>query len=98
MRAVLKKIYRSALAGLFLVVALSMSATAYAACMSFAAARQAGILAKYNLKPAATVKSSVESRSGGKVLSIEVCEPGPTYMVTVARPDGVVSRIEVPAR
>ena len=85
-------------AGLCFAFALLFTQNAIAACMSFAEARQAGLFSKYNLKPAAGVKSAVEARTGGKVVSFEVCEPGPTYKVTVVRPGGVVSQVNVPAR
>ena len=89
---------RRAAAGLGFAVALFATQNAMAACMSFAEARQAGLFSKYNLKPAAAVKKSVESRTGGKAVSFEVCEPGPTYKVTVVSPGGVVSQVNVPAR
>lgn len=89
---------RRVTAALCFAFALLVTQNAMAACMSFVEARQAGLFSRYNLKPAAGVKTAVEARTGGKVVSLEICEPGPTYKVTVVRPGGVVSQVSVPAR
>lgn len=73
-------------------------AHAQGGCMSFGEARQAGLFARYKLRPAAQVKNAVEGRTGGKVVSVLICEPGPTYKLTVLQPRGNVSTVMEPAR
>lgn len=68
-------------------------------CVTFGKARKLQLFAKFNLRPAATVKNNVEARTGGKVVSFLVCRSGsgPFYQLTVVRPNGGVENITVPA-
>lgn len=65
-------------------------------CMTFSEARKAGLSS--GLRSAAAVKSEVEARTGGKVVSFLICRPGPIYKLTVLHPGGNVSNVTVPAR
>ncbi|MDA7947698.1 MAG: hypothetical protein MPJ78_09500 [Hyphomicrobiaceae bacterium] len=67
-------------------------------CVSFGQARKAGWVSGLNLRPAGSVKKSVEERTGGKVVSFKVCRSGPTYKLTVMRPDGNVMTVTEPAQ
>ena len=67
-------------------------------CVSFGQARKAGWTKGLNLRPAGSVKRSVEARTGGKVVSFKVCRNGPTYKLTVMRPDGNVMTVTEPAQ
>lgn len=91
------KINRWAGIGLAAMLGLAGAANAPAQgnCMSFAEARKAGLT---NLRPAASVKAEVEARTGGKVVSFQVCTQGPVYMLTVLQPGGTVTNLTIPAR
>jgi len=67
-------------------------------CMSFGQARKAGWISELRLRPAGSVKKSVEARTGGKVVSFKICRSGPTYKLTVMRPDGNVMTVTEPAQ
>ena len=69
-------------------------------CVTFGQARKLGLFARFNLRPAAVVKNSVEARIGGKVVSFLVCRSGagPVYQLTVVTPNGNVQNIRVPAQ
>jgi len=67
-------------------------------CLTFGQARQAGLFAQFNLRPAAAVKNAVEARTGGKVVSFLICRPGPVYKLTVIRPNGNVVTVTAPAQ
>lgn len=87
-----------ALGILLLLGSAAPSARAQGNCLTFGQARQAGLFAKFNLRPAAEVKNSVEARTGGKVVSFLICRPGPVYKLTVMRPDGNVVTVMEPAQ
>ena len=67
-------------------------------CVSFGQARKAGWISGLNLRSAGSVKKSVEARTGGKVVSFKICRAGPTYKLTVMRPDGNVMTVTEPAQ
>lgn len=73
-------------------------AHAQANCLTFGQARQAGLFAKFNLRPAGQVKRNVEAQTGGKVVAFLICRPGPVYNLKVLKPGGVVEDVTVPAR
>ena len=72
--------------------------SAQAGCLTFGQARQQGLFARFNLRPAGAVKNEVEARTGGKVVSFMICRPGPVYQLTVLHPGGRVENVSVPAR
>lgn len=72
--------------------------SAQAGCLTFGQARQLGLFARFNLRPAGAVKNAVEARTGGKVVSFMICRPGPVYQLTVLHPGGRVETVSVPAR
>ena len=69
-------------------------------CMSWSEARSKGLIDKHELRPATQIKSSVESRYGGKVVSFVICEGdnGLTYKMAVFREDGNVTFVTEPAQ
>jgi len=69
-------------------------------CVTFGQARKLGLFARFNLRPAAIVKNSIEARVGGKVVSFLVCRSGagPVYQLTVVTANGSVQNIRVPAQ
>ena len=84
-----------------LCAALLVSASdthAQSGCVSFAQARKAGWISGLNLRSAGAVKQSVEARTGGKVVSFKICRSGPTYKLTVMRPNGNVMTVTEPAQ
>lgn len=87
------------LAALFcLPLAAAGDVAAQGNCVSFGQARQQGLFAQFNLRPAGAVKNEVEARTGGKVVGFKICRPGPNYVLTVLHPGGRVETISVPAR
>ena len=83
-----------------LLGSMPLTVQAQRGCVTFSQARKLGLFAKFNLRPAAMVKSSVEARIGGKVVSFLVCRSGagPVYQLTVVTPNGNVQNIRVPAQ
>jgi len=88
--------------GVTLLLASSSPSPGYAqgGCLTFGQARQTGLFARFNLRPAGAVKNAIEARTGGKVVSFLICRSGsgPVYQLTVVRPNGSVENIMVPAR
>ncbi len=71
---------------------------AQSGCVSFGQARKAGWVSGLKLRSAGSVKKSVEARTGGKVVSFKICRSGPTYKLTVMRPNGSVTTVTEPAQ
>lgn len=95
--------FRRAILALGVILLLDRGAPpvyAQGGCMTFGQARQSGLFAQFNLRPAGAVKNAVEARTGGKVVSFLICRTGsgPVYQLTVVRPNGSVGNITVPAR
>lgn len=69
-------------------------------CMSWAEARSAGLIEKFNLKPAAEIKSSVEERYHGKVVHFTICKQGQglTYKLVVMQDGGKIEFVDEPAQ
>lgn len=83
---------------LFLQFSIPQKVEAQGGCVTFGQARQLGLFARFNLRPAGAVKNEVEARTGGKVVGFMICRPGPVYQLTVLHPGGRVETISVPAR
>ena len=68
-------------------------------CVSWSEARRDGLTEKFNLRPASEIKSSVESRFGGKVVSFQICKDpgGLIYKLAVFKSDGNVKFVTEPA-
>ena len=99
MRVSLKPIWIACAAILcLLLLAPAFEAHAQSGCTSFGKARKAGWVSGLNLRSAGSVKKSVEARTGGKVVSFKICKSGPTYKLTVMRPDGKVMTVTEPAQ
>ena len=93
--------FRRAILALGIALLLGSTASpmhAQGNCLTFGQARQAGLFAKFNLRPAASVKNAVEARTGGKVVSFLIYRPGPVYKLTVIRKNGNVVTVTVPAQ
>jgi hypothetical protein len=93
--------FRRAILALGIALLLGSTASpmhAQGNCLTFGQARQAGLFAKFNLRPAASVKNAVEARTGGKVVSFLICRPGPVYKLTVIRKNGNVVTVTEPAQ
>ena len=88
-----------ALGIVLLACSAPLPAHAQNGCVTFGQARKLGLFARFNLRPAAAVKNSVEARTGGRVVSFMVCRSGagPIYRLTVVRPNGNVLNITEPA-
>lgn len=94
------KLFRIACAAILCTLLLASATETYAqsGCTSFGKARKAGWVSGLKLRSAGSVKKSVEARTGGKVVSFKVCRSGPTYKLTVMRPDGNVMTVTEPAQ
>ncbi len=78
----------------------ALPARADEACMSWAEARSAGLIEKFNLKPATDIKASVEERYKGKVVHFTICKQGQglTYKLVVMQDGGKVEFVDEPAQ
>ena len=94
------KLIRIACAAILCTLLLVPTPDAYAqsGCVSFGQAQRAGWVSGLKLRSAGSVKKSVEARTGGKVVSFKICRSGPTYKLTVMRPDGNVMTVTEPAQ
>lgn len=68
-------------------------------CVSWSEARRDGLIEQFKLRPAAEIKSSVETRYGGKVVSFQICKDpeGLIYKLAVFQSDGNVKFVTEPA-
>ncbi len=68
-------------------------------CISWSEARSAGLIDKFSLRPASDIKTRVESRYGGKVVSFQICQlpDGLIYKLAVFRSNGNVLFVTEPA-
>lgn len=68
-------------------------------CISWSEARSAGLIDKFNLRPASEIKSEAESRYHGKVVSFQICQlpDGLIYKLAVFKSNGNVLFVTEPA-
>lgn len=68
-------------------------------CISWSEARSAGLIDKFKLRPASEIKSDVEKRHGGKVVSFQICQESDAliYSLAVYKANGDVLFLKEPA-
>jgi uncharacterized membrane protein YkoI len=53
-------------------------------CISWSEARSAGLIDKFKLRPASEIKSDIEKRHGGKVVSFQICQESDALIYSLA--------------
>ncbi|MEC9368574.1 MAG: hypothetical protein VX871_07765 [Pseudomonadota bacterium] len=96
----IRHMFTGLVAGLMLVALAAGTGARAEDCMSWAEARNAGLIEKFNLKPASEIKTRVEERYRGKVVHFTICKQGQglTYKLVVMQDGGKVEFVDEPAQ